>query len=75
MSVTAAEAARASERIGVDHAIATDAGEIASDTPPHMDWSAVFAGALLALAFGFVMMSFGSGLGLSMAGPIGGDSG
>ena len=38
-----------------------------------MDWSAVFAGALLASAFGFVMVSFGSGLGLSMAGPIGGD--
>lgn len=38
-----------------------------------MDWSAAFAGALLASAFGFVMVSFGSGLGLSMTGPVGGE--
>lgn len=38
---------------------------------PHMDWPAVFAGALLASAIGFVLMSFGTGLGLAMGGPIG----
>ena len=64
MSATAAEGARAG---------ATGARKIASDASPHMDWSAAFAGALLASAFGFVMMSFGSGLGLSLAGPVGGD--
>lgn len=47
--------------------------KIVTDTASHMDWSAVFAGALLASAFGFVMVSFGSGLGLSMTGPVGGE--
>jgi hypothetical protein len=48
-----------------------DARTSVSGTAPHMDWSAVFAGALLASAVGFVLVSFGTGLGLSMGGPVG----
>ncbi|ASJ70875.1 hypothetical protein [Granulosicoccus antarcticus] len=38
---------------------------------PHVDWSAIFAGALLASAIGFILMTFGSGLGLSLVDPFG----
>lgn len=37
-----------------------------SSDVPHVDWPAIFAGALLASAIGFILMTFGSGLGLSM---------
>lgn len=40
---------------------------------PHVDWSAIFAGALLSSAVGFIMMTFGSGLGLSLVDPVGKD--
>lgn len=33
---------------------------------PHVDWAAIIAGALLASAIGFILMTFGSGLGLSL---------
>ncbi len=33
---------------------------------PHVDWAAIFAGAILASAIGFILMTFGSGLGLSL---------
>lgn len=40
---------------------------------PHVDWPAIFAGALLASAIGFVLMTFGSGLGLTLVDPLGRD--
>ena len=33
---------------------------------PHVDWAAIIAGAILASAIGFILMTFGSGLGLSL---------
>ena len=38
-------------------------------TPPHVDWPAAIAGALLATAISFVLMSFGIGIGLSFTSP------
>jgi hypothetical protein len=36
---------------------------------PYLDWSAIVAGALLAAALSFVLISFGSALGLAVASP------
>lgn len=37
--------------------------------PSYIDWAAIFAGAVFALAVSFVLMSFGAGLGLSLTSP------
>lgn len=39
----------------------------------YVDWPAIFAGAFLATAMTLVLLSFGAGLGLSMASPVAGE--
>lgn len=43
--------------------------EAATRTPVHLDWSAAVAGALVAAALSFVLLSFGTALGLAVASP------
>jgi hypothetical protein len=40
------------------------------DVERYMDWPAIFAGAVLATAISFVLLTFGSAIGLSMASPF-----
>ena len=37
--------------------------------PPYLHWSSIFAGAIIAAAVSFVLISFGSGIGLAVASP------
>ena len=37
--------------------------------PPYLQWSPIFAGAIVAAAISFVLLSFGSGLGLAVVSP------
>lgn len=37
--------------------------------PSYIDWAAILAGAVFALAVSFVLISFGAGLGLSLTSP------
>jgi len=53
------------------NATTKDNAALVDASVPHVDWAAIIAGALLASAIGFVLMTFGSGLGLSLADPIG----
>lgn len=62
------------ERVGKQHALADGGARVDSESAPHVDWPAIFAGALLASAIGFIMMSFGSGLGLSLVDPLDNES-
>jgi hypothetical protein len=39
------------------------------ETVPHIDWSAVIGGAIFAAAISFVLLTFGSAIGLSVASP------
>lgn len=39
----------------------------------YVDWAAILAGGILALAMGAVLISFGAGLGLSLTSPYGGE--
>jgi hypothetical protein len=39
----------------------------------YVDWAAILAGGVFALALGFLLISFGAGLGLSLASPYRGD--
>ncbi len=41
--------------------------------PAYVDWPAILAGALLSAAFAFVMVTFGSAIGLSVASPYSGE--
>ena len=41
--------------------------------PAYVDWPAILAGALLSAAFAFVMVTFGSAIGLSVASPYCGE--
>jgi hypothetical protein len=51
------------------YAEAPRAGTIAQAAPPlhYVDWPAIFAGATLAVALSFVLLTFGSAIGLSVA--------
>jgi hypothetical protein len=49
-----------------DSLIDTDAAIVA---PTYLHWSPIFAGAIVAAAVSFVLISFGSGLGLAVASP------
>ena len=69
--MSAVEPEAVSARVASEHARAGADGALASDSAPHVDWPAIFAGALLASAIGFIMMTFGSGLGLSLVDPVG----
>lgn len=42
-------------------------------TPAFVDWPAILAGALLSAAFAFVLVTFGSAIGLSVASPYSGE--
>jgi hypothetical protein len=42
-------------------------------TRSNVDWSAVFAGAVIATAFGLILLAFGAALGLSVTTPYEGD--
>lgn len=42
-------------------------------TPPHVDWPAIFAGALVAAAIAFVLGAFGSAIGLTLVSPLTGE--
>ena len=53
---------------------------VADHAPPgsgvagsYVDWAAILAGGVFALALGFLLISFGAGLGLSLASPYRGD--
>ncbi|SDF37415.1 hypothetical protein [Thalassobaculum litoreum] len=61
-----AETLRAAEPAGVVH---SDTGAAAS----HIDWAAIFVGALLATAVSFVLNGFGAAIGLSVVSPFGAD--
>lgn len=50
-------------------AVRSDAGAASS----HVDWPAIFVGALLATAVSFVLNSFGAAIGLSVVSPFGQD--
>ena len=41
--------------------------------PAYVDWPAILAGALLSAAFAFVLVTFGSAIGLSVASPYSGE--
>ncbi len=41
--------------------------------PSYIDWAAILAGAVFALAVSFVLISFGAGLGLSLTSPYAGE--
>jgi hypothetical protein len=43
--------------------------DLAVATPTYLHWSPIFAGAIVAAAVSFVLISFGSGLGLAVASP------
>ena len=45
-----------------------------ADTHSYVDWGAIFAGAVVAAAISFLMMSFGSAIGLSLVSPYRGES-
>jgi hypothetical protein len=40
-----------------------------ADAVPHIDWSAVIGGAIFAAAISFVLLTFGSAIGLSVTSP------
>lgn len=61
-----AETLRAAEPAAVGR---TDTGSTAS----HIDWAAIFVGALLATAVSFVLNTFGAAIGLSVVSPFGQD--
>lgn len=61
-----AENMRAAEPAAV---VRTDTGAAAS----HIDWPAIFVGALLATAVSFVLNTFGAAIGLSVVSPFGQD--
>lgn len=42
---------------------------LAGDAGSYVDWPAIFAGAIFATALSFVLITFGSGIGLSMVSP------
>lgn len=44
-----------------------------SVVPSYIDWAAIFAGAVFAMAISFVLISFGAGLGLSLTSPYSGE--
>jgi uncharacterized membrane protein YoaK (UPF0700 family) len=44
------------------------------DNARYVDWTAIFAGAVLASAISFVLFTFGAGLGLSLTSPYPGES-
>ena len=53
----------------------TPMGPVISDNPAsYIDWPAVLAGAVLAAAVAFVLLAFGSALGLTIASPYRGES-
>ena len=41
--------------------------------PSSVDWAAIFAGGLLAVAISFILLTFGSAIGLSLTSPYGGE--
>jgi hypothetical protein len=45
-----------------------------AETQSYVDWAAIFAGAVLASAISFVLMTFGSAIGLSLTSPYEGES-
>ncbi len=49
------------------------AGSVAHDETSYVDWPAIFAGVVLSLAISFVLLTFGSALGLSLASPYEGE--
>jgi hypothetical protein len=55
--------------IGVETYVAAD------DERSYVDWPAIFAGAVVALALAFVLGTFGSGIGLTMTGTPWGEDG
>ena len=61
-----AETMRAAEPAAV---VRTDTGPAAS----HIDWPAIFVGALLATSVSLVLNAFGAAIGLSVVSPFGGD--
>lgn len=52
---------------------AAPAATAAVDDRSYVDWPAVFAGAALAAAISFVLLTFGAAIGLSMVSPFGGE--
>ncbi|MBA3494373.1 MAG: hypothetical protein H0T87_09730 [Gammaproteobacteria bacterium] len=48
-------------------------GSSALGIPAYVDWPAILAGALLSAAFAFVLVTFGSAIGLSVASPYSGE--
>ena len=52
--------------------VVAPSGAVSDDTT-YVDWPAIFAGAVLALAIAFVLLTFGSALGLSIASPYEGE--
>ena len=45
-----------------------------SDQGSYIDWAAIIAGAVLAASISFVMFTFGSAIGLSLASPLDSDN-
>jgi hypothetical protein len=52
---------------------AAPVGTTAIDSRPYVDWAAIIAGAILASAIAFVLLTFGSGIGLSLTSPFKGE--
>jgi hypothetical protein len=52
---------------------AAPVGTAAIDARPYVDWGAVIAGAVLASAIAFVLLTFGSAIGLSLTSPFRGE--
>lgn len=59
----------------MNHAARPDEGisPNALGIPAYVDWPAILAGALLSAAFAFVLVTFGSAIGLSVASPYSGE--
>jgi hypothetical protein len=49
--------------------VAVVAATVDADTPPSIDWRAVVGGAILTSAISFVLLTFGTGIGLSITSP------
>ncbi len=47
--------------------------DTSSDARSYVDWAAIFAGALLAAAIAFVLLTFGTAIGLTLASPFKGE--
>jgi hypothetical protein len=52
---------------------AAPVGTTAIDSRPYVDWAAIIAGAVLASAIVFVLLTFGSAIGLSLTSPFKGE--